>query len=134
MKSMFLGGVLAASLLIAACSDDSASDDTLDGGGEPGAITLVAYDSFPTADTALNEALAQFSDDTGIDVSVVIAGDTGTMVTKAVLTAGNPEGDVMWGVDNTWLSAATTGGIFEGEPSRVDYGDVCVNYDVAWFS
>ncbi|MDP2291242.1 MAG: thiamine ABC transporter substrate-binding protein [Actinomycetota bacterium] len=134
MKSMFLGGILAASLVIAACSDDSASDDTLDGGGEPGAITLVAYDSFPTADTALNAALDQFSDDTGIDVSVVIAGDTGTMVTKAVLTAGNPEGDVMWGVDNTWLSAAVTGGVFEGEPSKVDFGDVCVNYDVAWFS
>ena len=34
----------------------------------------------------------------------VVAGDTGTMVSKAVLTAGNPEGDVMFGVDNTFLS------------------------------
>ena len=30
----------------------------------------------------------------------------GTMLSKAVLTAGNPEGDVMWGVDNTLLSRA----------------------------
>jgi len=55
------------------------------------------------------------------------------MVTKAVLTAGNPEGDVMWGVDNTLLSAATDGGVFAGDPVEVDYGDVCVNYDIAWY-
>jgi thiamine transport system substrate-binding protein len=66
--------------------------------------------------------------------SVVNAGDTGTMVTKAALTAGNPEGDVMWGVDNTWLSAATDGDIFDGEPAQVDFGDVCLNYDIAWFA
>ena len=35
-----------------------------------------------------------------------VAGDAGTMVSKAVLTAGNPEGDVMYGVDNTFLSRA----------------------------
>ena len=65
---------------------------------------------------------------------IVTAGDAGTMVTKAVLTAGNPEGDVMWGVDNTLLSAATDGEVFEGEPTQVDFGDVCVNYDIAWFA
>jgi thiamine transport system substrate-binding protein len=76
----------------------------------------VAYDSFPTKDTPLNDALAEFTADTGIDVSIVIAGDAGTMVTKAVLTAGNPEGDVLWGVDNTLLSAATDAEIFAGAP------------------
>jgi thiamine transport system substrate-binding protein len=38
------------------------------------------------------------------------------------------------GVDNTWLSAATDGDIFDGEPAQVDFGDVCVNYDIAWFA
>ena len=28
---------------------------------------------------------------------LLVAGDTGTMLSKAALTAGNPEGDVMWG-------------------------------------
>ena len=100
----------------------------------PDELTLIVYDSFPTAGTPLNEALAEFSADTGIAVRIAVGGDAGTMVTKAVLTAGNPEGDVMWGVDNTLLSAALNGAIFDGEPIAVDTGDVCVNYDIAWFA
>ena len=100
----------------------------------PDELTLIVYDSFPTAGTPLNEALAEFSADTGIAVRIAVGGDAGTMVTKAVLTAGNPEGDVMWGVDNTLLSAALDGAIFDGEPIAVDTGDVCVNYDIAWFA
>ncbi|MFZ9627918.1 MAG: thiamine ABC transporter substrate-binding protein [Ilumatobacteraceae bacterium] len=97
-------------------------------------LTLVVYDSFPTADTPLNAALAEFAADTGISVSLAVAGDAGTMVSKAVLTSGNPEGDVMWGVDNTLLSAAVDGGVFDGDPTAVDTGDVCVNYDIEWFA
>jgi thiamine transport system substrate-binding protein len=156
--------------LAASCSSDDASSDvatTTDASGdtavgtvEPSppmpsrSITLVTYDSFPTADTSLNEALDEFTTDTGIAVEILVAGDTGTMLSKASLTAGNPEGDVMWGVDNTFLSRAVADGVFEpyvseaastipaalrdlaanGEATPVDYGDVCVNYDVAWFA
>lgn len=127
MKKLVLVG-LAGVLVMTACSDDGSSSAT------PAAVTLVTYDSFPTKDTPLNTALAAFTADTGIVVNIVTAGDTGTMVTKAVLTAGNPEGDVMWGVDNTLLSAATDGKVFAGEPVEVDFGDVCVNYDIAWFA
>ncbi len=102
--------------------------------GGPVAITLVAYDSFPKEGTPLNDALQAFTDETDIAVDIVTAGDTGAMVSKAVLTAGNPEGDVMWGVDNTFLSAAKDGEVFEGEPAQVNFGDVCVNYDIAWFT
>jgi thiamine transport system substrate-binding protein len=111
---------------LVACGDET------DGG--PVAITLVAYDSFPKQGTPLNDALQAFTDDTDIAVNIVTAGDTGTMVSKAVLTAGNPEGDVMWGVDNTFLSAANDGEIFDGKPSTVNFGDVCVNYDISWFA
>lgn len=97
-------------------------------------VTLVTYSSFPAAGTSLNDALAEFTADTGIEVEILTAGDAGTMVTKAVLTAGNPEGDVMWGVDNTLLSAAVEGEVFASAPVQVDYGDVCVNYDIAWFA
>ena len=124
--------VLATAVFVVACSDDGESSTTT--AGPPAAITLVAYDSFPTKDTPLNAALAEFTADTGIAVSIVTAGDAGTMVTKAVLTAGKPEGDVMWGVDNTLLSAATDGDVFDGAPTVVDFGDVCVNYDIAWFA
>ena len=114
---------------------------------------MVVYDSFPTQDTPLNEALDAFTAQTGIGVRLVVAGDAGTMVTKAKLTAGNPEGDVMWGVDNTLLSSAIDGEVFsayrspalddvpdaltalvpDGAATPVDFGDVCVNYDVEWF-
>lgn len=127
MKQLLLVG-LAAALVMASCSDDDSSS------GTPAAVTLVTYDSFPTKDTPLNDALDAFTADTGIVVNIVTAGDAGTMVTKAVLTAGNPEGDVMWGVDNTLLSAASDGKVFAGEPVEVDFGDVCVNYDIAWFA
>ena len=131
------------STLLAAC-----------GGDDPDAVTLVAYDSFPTEGTALNDALAEFTDDTGIEVELLIAGDTGSMLSKAALTAGNPEGDVMWGVDSTYLSRALDAGVFapyespqlesipadlrdlvsDFEATPVDYGDVCVNYDIGWFT
>jgi thiamine transport system substrate-binding protein len=117
-------------VLLAACGDNAPAATVTDG---PVTITLVAYDSFPTKDTALNTALATFTAQTDITVNIVTAGDAGTMVTKAELTAGNPEGDVMWGVDNTLLSAATDGKIFADTPTMVDFGDVCVNYDIAWF-
>lgn len=126
------------------------------GGGDdtPASITLVAYDSFPDADTSLNDALATFTEQTGITVDVLIAGDTGTMVSKASLTVGNPEGDVIFGIDNTFLSRAVSDGIFEpaatpvsatlpaeltalspdGLAVPVDFGDVCVNYDIGWFT
>ena len=123
------------------------------GAADPDDITLVVYDSFPTEGTALNEALGRFTDETGIGVEIVVGGDAGTMLTKAVLTAGNPEGDVMFGVDNTYLSRAVDEDVFVPyeasgldaidpvllelvpghEATPVDFGDVCVNYDMAWF-
>ena len=135
-------------LLAAGCGSDGSSS------GTPAAITLVAYDSFPPEKTSLNTALDNFTKSTGIAVKIVIAGDAGTMVTKAKLTAGNPEGDVMWGVDNTLLSAVLDGKVFsQYEPNEwnaistnltalvpgheltpVDFGDVCINYDINWFT
>jgi thiamine transport system substrate-binding protein len=168
------GAVLLVAL--AACSSDGSGTTTESTGADvavgeapipvtappgstvPASITLVTYDSFPEADTSLNDALAAFTEETGIDVDVLVAGDTGTMLAKASLTAGNPEGDVMWGVDNTLLSRAVADEVFEpyvatgiadgsvaidedflalapnGEATPVDYGDVCVNYDVGWFA
>jgi len=137
-------------------SDTTAGDTTPDTVGDDrtaAGVTLVTYDSFPEADTSLNEALGRFTADTGIDVDILVAGDTGTMLAKAALTAGNPEGDVMWGIDNTFLSRAVEEDIFEpyeaaglgnvpseltdlvpnADATPVDYGDVCVNYDIGWF-
>lgn len=133
-RTLLFAGLVLAGLGVAACGDADAPTGNGSSAGSSATITLVTYSSFPTEGTPLNDALAEFTTDTGITVHIVTAGDAGTMVTKAVLTAGNPEGDVMWGVDNTLLSAATDGGIFAGDPVAVDFGDVCVNYDIAWFT
>ncbi len=90
-------------------------------------LTLIAYDSFTPPETAFDA----FTQETGIKVNIALAGDAGEMVAKASLTSGNPEGDVMWGVDNTLISRAADSKIFASDPTEVDYGDVCVNFDIA---
>ena len=114
-------------------------------------LTLLAYDSFTPSEGIFDE----FTKETGITVEVVLGGDTGQLISKAILTAGNPEGDVLWGVDNTFLTRATEGEVFssytspltknmaadvvemtqpDGVVTPVDTGDVCFNYDKKWFS
>ena len=136
-------------LAAAGCTDSDGP-----GSDAPVVLTLLAYSSFPVSDTTLNEALATFTADTKIGVSVIAAGDAGTMASKATLSAGNPEGDVMWGIDNTLLSRVLDANVFDPyespalpeldpaltalvpghEVTPVDFGDVCVNYDIAWFA
>jgi thiamine transport system substrate-binding protein len=131
----------AAALALAAC-----------GGDEPDTVRLLAYESFPTDEQGpVAMALAEFTEETGIEVELIIANDTGAMLSSAALTAGNPEADVMWGIDNTFLSRAIDAEIFEpyvaesldalpdeltslvpgNEATPVDFGDVCLNYDIA---
>lgn len=99
------------------------------GSGADSTLTIVAYDAFTPAEGIFDE----FTAATGYEVEVVTGGDSGTVVSRAILTAGNPEGDVLWGVDNTLLSRARDADVLEDyEP--VDYGDVCVNVDDEWFA
>jgi thiamine transport system substrate-binding protein len=152
-----MSAVTAAVVLVVSACGGGDDDEAVEVGEAPvafdGTLTLVTYDSFPDSGTSLNDALEAFTESTGIDVEILVAGDTGTMLAKASLSAGNPEGDVMWGIDNTFLSRALTDGIFEpyvaagldavpaeftdavpnGEATPVDFGDVCVNYDIGWF-
>ncbi|MFM8867586.1 MAG: thiamine ABC transporter substrate-binding protein, partial [Ilumatobacteraceae bacterium] len=113
-------------------------------------LTVLAHESFTPSAGIFDE----FTAETGIQVEVIAAGDAGSMVTKATLTSGNPEGDVMWGIDNTLLSRALEAdvftpyaspllesidptlldGVFGNEVTPVDTGDVCINYDIEWFA
>jgi len=132
-------------LLFSACSGSSDSSSS----NEPVTLTLLAHDSFTPSEGIFDA----FTASTGIKVEVVRTGDAGELITKAALTAGNPEGDVLWGVDNTLLSRALESDIFSRyespntalmseellrnipghEVTPVDTGDVCINYDIAWF-
>ena len=120
------------------------------GGDEaPTEVVLVTHDSFAISD----EVKKAFEDESGITLRILKAGDAGEIVTRALLTAGNPEGDVLFGVDNNLLQRALAGDVFEAYESPevadvdqslildpehratpIDRGDVCLNYDRAFFS
>ena len=119
--------VLAASLLatLAACGGDSdtvpsPSDTATDTVAPTGTtVTLLAYDSFTPSEGIFDS----FTAETGIEVEVVTGGDAGELVAKAALTAGDPEGDVLWGVDNTLMSRAIEAGVF-GVPTALVDGEL----------
>ena len=115
---------------------------------DPVTITIVTHDSFNVSEDILNA----FQDESGITVEILRAGDAGQVVNQSILSAGNPLGDVLFGVDNTFLSRAINAGIFipyetpllenVGQQfildhtfnvTPIDYGDVCINYDIAYF-
>ena len=124
----FLRILIATSFVVAitACSS-STSNSSID--ATPNEVTLLAYDAF-TPQEGIFDA---FTAATGAKVKVVTGGDSGVLISKAILTAGTPEGDVLWGLDNTLLSRAQKAELLTSyEP--VDTGDICVNYDKQWFT
>ena len=116
--------------------------------GEVPVITLMTHDSFAVSE----EVIAEFEADHNAKVQLLPSGDAGAALNQAILSKNNPLADVFFGVDSTFLSRAIEGGIFEAYESPllvdlpdeleldpehrllpVDYGDVCLNYDKAWF-
>lgn len=93
-------------------------------------LTVVSHDSFVISDAQL----AEFKQQTGITVKLVKAGDAGALTNKLVLTKDAPLGDVFFGIDNTFLGLAEDNGVIDGEARAIDFGDVCMNYDKAWFA
>jgi thiamine transport system substrate-binding protein len=136
--------------LVTACGGSSSDGGAAEGSppaSATGSVRLLAHDSFVLSESVL----AGFTEQTGLSVEIVTGGDAGTMVAGAILAAGSPTADVMFGVDNTLLSRALDAGVFEpytpadidvvapelragaadGTVTPIDYGDVCVNIDDA---
>jgi thiamine transport system substrate-binding protein len=129
-------------LLLAACGAGEES-------AAPSTLRLMTHDSFDISQETIDEFTAQ----TGIQLEIFKAGDAGAVVNKAVLAKDNPLADVLFGVDNTFLSRALDNDIFlpyhsprldqiddslkldpQNRALPVDFGDVCLNYDKAWFA
>jgi len=119
------------------------------GAAQPTEVVLMTHDSFAISD----DVIAAFEEQHGVEVRLLRAGDAGSMVNQAILTRESPLADVLFGIDNTFLSRALEAGIFEAYESPdaglvpaslrldaqnrvtpVDYGDVCLNYDRDAFS
>src|SRR5262249_22731248 len=139
---MLLITTTVAVLLALTAAPVGASSPHVKGNGET--IRLVTHDSFAVSQDVLDAFTAR----TGIKVEILHGGDAGAVVNQAILTKDNPVGDVLFGVDNTFLTRALQAGIFERYASPaldtvsaslrldpksrvtpIDYGDVCINYD-----
>lgn len=111
---------------------------------QPETLTLMTHDSFYLPDAVIEA----FEAEHGVRLEVLPAGDAGAMVNQAILTAERPLADVLYGIDNTFLSRALSAGIFEPYESPaveavppdlrldpehrvtpVDTADVCLNID-----
>ena len=116
---------------------------------EPATLTVMAHDSFAISE----DVVTAFETANNVDVVFLASGDAGTMLNKAILAKDAPLADVMFGVDNTFLSRALEADIFDAYQSPalsdipaefvldssfralpVDYGDVCINYDKKYFA
>jgi thiamine transport system substrate-binding protein len=151
VRPIAIACVVSGVVLLTACGGTDTASGPDGAGGDAskptGSVRLLAHDSFVLSETLL----ADFTEETGLTVEVVTGGDAGTMVAGAVLAAGSPTADVMYGVDSTLLSRAVDAGVFEpylpadigvvapellegtadGTVTPIDYGDVCINIDDA---
>lgn len=146
-RLVVIGAVLVAALLVP--STGAGAHPRAGSAPRGDTVTLVTHDSFALS----QDVLAAFTRRTGIQVDILQVGDAGQVVNQAVLTKDNPLGDVLFGVDNTFLTRALDERIFEryrspavaGVPralridtdarvTPIDYGDVCINSDTQWFA
>lgn len=139
-----------AGLALAACSGGSSSSSSSSSStaSPSGTVTLVTHDSFNLP----KEIESQFQADTGCSLTVVTMGDGGELVNKLVLTKDAPQGDVVFGVDNSFASRVLSEGVIDTSQTvslpegvdqylvdgqkalaPIDFGEVCLNYDVDWF-
>jgi thiamine transport system substrate-binding protein len=116
---------------------------------EPQTLTVMTHNSF----AASEDVIRAFEESNHVKVAFLQSGDAGEALNKAILTRNAPLADVLFGVDNTFLSRALEAGIYDSyqspelenipaqfkldetfQASPVDYGDVCINYDKKYFA
>lgn len=136
-RSIIFVAIMAA--ILSACGQQTQAPTTL---------TVMTHDSFQISE----EVVAIFEQEFNVEVQFLQSGDAGTMLNQAILSREAPLADVLYGVDNTFLSRALAEDIFlaydsprlEDVPDEfeldalhraipIDYGDVCLNYDIAYF-
>ena len=163
-----VAAISAAALTLTGCSVDNtnttkpggqtsgaSSSGEESGGGNSSAnktVTLLTHASWVMDD----KLAAEFTKRTGYTLKVQKSGDAGELANKVVLSKGNPAGDVVFGIDNTFASRVTKAGAIadyesgqrpasastydlpagqgKGQFNPIDYGHVCVNVDDAWFA
>ena len=140
---------LASWLLLAAVPAAAVPAAAVPAAAQRPVVTLMTHDSFFLPEPVIEA----FEAEHGADLELLPSGDAGAMVNQAILTADRPLADVLFGVDNTFLSRALAADLFEPyrppaldavppelvlDPEHrvtpIDYGDVCLNIDRAAFA
>jgi thiamine transport system substrate-binding protein len=146
LLSSLLGSLLALTLFSACGSSGGAATET-----DSRTVVLATHDSWAMP----KEVLAEFEKQSGITVKVQPQGDAGQLTNKLVLTKDSPLADGVYGIDNTFASRAVDEGVLSAysttalpdsaralrlpgadadQLTPVDFSDVCVNVDEAWFA
>jgi thiamine transport system substrate-binding protein len=129
---------------VTAQTDAALEEETITGENYPNTLTIMSHGSFNLS----TEVVAEFERANNVKLRFLKAGDAGAALNRALLTKGNPLADVFFGVDNTFLSRAIEGDLFEPyapqgldqipdefklDPENrlipIDYGFVNLNYD-----
>ena len=115
---------------------------------QPKSLVVMTHDSFSVSE----DVIKSFESQNNVKIRFLLSGDTGAAINRAILTKNSPQADVFYGIDNTFMSRVLSEEIFEPyassaltnirddlklDPSNrllpVDFGDVCINYDKAYF-
>ncbi len=139
-----IGGAfaLAGAATLAACGQDTKADAKK--------VTLVTHSSFQVSDNLKKE----FEKTSGFKLEIVDGGDGGELVNKLILSKDAPQGDVCFGVDNTYASRLLSQGVIDKDRTvdtipesaekylvdnnralvPIDMGDVAINIDKTYFA
>lgn len=139
-----IGGALAlaGAATLAACGQDTKADSKK--------VTVVTHSSFQVSDNLKKE----FEKTSGFKLEIVDGGDGGELVNKLILSKDAPQGDVCFGVDNTYASRLLSQGVIDKDRTvdtipesaekylvdnnralvPIDMGDVAINIDKTYFT
>ena len=115
---------------------------------KPVSLVVMTHDSFAISE----DTITLFEEENNIDVVFLPSGDAGSTLNRAILMKEVPVADILFGIDNTFLSRAIHEDLFDAYASPlqkeipdkfklddknrvipIDYGDVCINYDKRFF-
>jgi len=114
----------------------------------PQPLVVMTHDSFAISESVISA----FEEEHGVELTFLPSGDAGSTLNRAILSKDAPVADVLYGVDNTFLSRALSEDLFlpytpdgfenlvadvlnfpGNQLTPIDFGYVCINYDKAYF-
>ncbi|MFY9207869.1 MAG: hypothetical protein WAO33_02025, partial [Candidatus Nanopelagicales bacterium] len=98
----FIAVTMCGALALTACSStpETGSSAATGSNGSPSneleTVRMITHESFVLSPSFVEDLRAQ-----GVDLQITSTGDAGTLTASAILSAGQPTADVLFGIDNT---------------------------------